>query len=399
MKIAMLADAYKPHVSGITNYIELNKRFLEQAGQEVFVFTFGDEEYHDEETRIIRSPGLALVDTGYYLSFQYSRKAKELLQSMDVIHVHHPFLSGRLALRYARPLNIPVLFTNHTRYDLYAQAYIPGLPEELSVTFLENYMPNLCAAMDMVISPSAGMAQVLRSFNVQTPISIVPNGVDLARFDAPGQVSSRAELGFDADDIVLVYSGRLAPEKNLSFLLQAFSGAALALGNVHLLIIGDGPEREALNQQASASPAARNIHFIGQVAYDEIPRYLHLADCFVTASISEVHPLSVIEAMAAGLPTLGLSSVGVGDIVRDEKTGLLAANELAAFSAKMTRLCLDGALRQKLGAAARSAAQEYDIRHTSQTMLQHYQRLAASRPTHKNELGYQLRRWMEKFKL
>ncbi|GAB4501190.1 MAG: glycosyltransferase family 4 protein [Anaerolineales bacterium] len=398
MKIAMLADAYKPHISGITNYIELNKRFLEEAGQEVYIFTFGNEEYHDEETRVIRSPGLPLVDTGYYLSFQYSRKAKELLQDMDILHVHHPFLSGRLALRYARPFNIPIVFTNHTRYDLYAQTYIPGLPEELSTSFLESYMPNFCAAVDMVISPSAGMAQVLRALNVQTDINIVPNGVDLSRFDTPSGDDVRARLGIGAEEIVLIYSGRLAPEKNLNFLLKAFSGVAQALENVHLLMVGEGPEGETLRQQAAASPAAARIHFCGQVSYPEIPSYLRQADCFVTASLSEVHPLSVIEAMAAGLPTLGLRSVGVGDIVRDGETGLLAENDLAAFSAKMTRLCLQRELRQKMSLAARAAAPQYDIRRTSKIMLEHYQRLANVRNIHKNELKYRMRHLIERFR-
>jgi len=61
MRIAMMADVYKPHVSGITNYIDLNKRYLEKAGHEVFVFTFGNQDYHDDEPRVIRSPGLPLV--------------------------------------------------------------------------------------------------------------------------------------------------------------------------------------------------------------------------------------------------------------------------------------------------------------------------------------------------
>ncbi|MDP2975539.1 MAG: glycosyltransferase, partial [Anaerolineales bacterium] len=160
MRIGMMTDLYKPYISGITNYISLNKRYLEQAGHEVFVFTFGDLDYKDDETRIFRSPGLQLVDTGYYLSFHYSRQVKALLQTMDVVHIHHPFLSGRLALRYCRPLRIPILFTNHTRYDLYAQAYLPLLPEEISATFLETYMPSFCNAVDLVISPSTGMAQV-----------------------------------------------------------------------------------------------------------------------------------------------------------------------------------------------------------------------------------------------
>ncbi len=139
MRIGMMADVYKPHVSGITHYIDLNKRYLEKAGHEVYVFTFGDQNYKDDDPRVIRSPGLPLVDTGYYLSFRYNRGAKKLLQTMDVVHVHHPFLSGRLALRYCEPVRIPIIFTNHTRYDLYAQAYFPILPEEISDGILQAY--------------------------------------------------------------------------------------------------------------------------------------------------------------------------------------------------------------------------------------------------------------------
>ncbi len=397
MRIGMMADTYKPHISGITNYIELNKRVLEAEGHEVFVFTFGDTDYKDDERRVIRSPGLPLTDTGYYLSFQYSRKAKALLQTMDVVHVHHPFLSGRLALRYCRPLNIPVVFTNHTRYDIYAQTYLPGLPESIAETLMEIYMPDFCSAVNLVISPSAGMASVLRKFKVDAPIIVVPNGVEIERFQKASPLP-RADFGYRPEDLLLVYTGRLAPEKNLPLLLKAFSGVAQALPNTHLLLVGDGPERETLQEQAANSPAAAQIHFTGKVPYEQLPGYLAMCDLFVTASVSEVHPLSVIEAMAAGLPVLGIHSVGVGDTVVENSTGLLAREELAAFTAQMTRLCLDASLREKMSAAARKEAERYDIRRTSQTMLGHYQRLLNESGPRKNPFMKRVKAFFESFK-
>ena len=107
MRIGMMVDVYKPHISGITNYITLNKKFLERMGHEVFVFTFGNEDYPDDETNIIRSAGMPLLNTGYYVSLNYSKRARALIRTMDVVHVHHPFLSGSLALRYCRPRGIP----------------------------------------------------------------------------------------------------------------------------------------------------------------------------------------------------------------------------------------------------------------------------------------------------
>lgn len=391
----MMADVYKPHISGITNYIELNKRYLEKAGHQVFVFTFGDEDHQDGESNIVRSPGLPLVDTGYYLSFQYNRKAKALLQSMDVAHVHHPFLSGRLALRYCRPLNIPIIFTNHTRYDLYAQAYLPGLPSEVSQTLLESYMPDFCSAVDMVVSPSAGMEQVLRKFKVDVPIAIIPNGVEIERFLNVSNPAGRAELGLTPRDVVLVYSGRLAPEKNLAFLLKAFAGVAQAVEHAHLLLIGNGPEREKLEKQMTRSGLAGRVHFRGQVDYDQLPAFLSMSDIFVTASVSEVHPLSVIEAMASGLPVVGIQSVGVGDIVRDGLTGLLATEDQAAFAAKLTRLCLDTALRRKMSRATRKESGQYAIEQTSAVMISHYERLSIEGKARKHGLRFRLRTFLE----
>jgi 1,2-diacylglycerol 3-alpha-glucosyltransferase len=376
MRIGMLADVYKPHVSGITNYIALNKRHLEKLGHEVFVFTFGEETYECDEANVIRSPGLPLLDTGYYLGLRYNKRARQLMQSMDVVHVHHPFLSGSLALRYCRPRGIPVIFTNHTRYDLYAQAYLPVLPDVVGVTALETYLPSFCRSCDLVISPSAGMRDVLRGFGVESFIDVVPNGVDLHPFREPTQPLSRAEFGFEDDDIVLIYTGRLGPEKNLPFLLRSFAGTAQAYDHLRLVLVGSGPERDNLQDRVRHMGIESLVQFAGMVSYEKMPRYLAMADAFVTASVTEVHPLSVIEAMAAGLPVLGIQSPGVGDIVVSGETGLLAAEEdLASYTAKMVRLVTDHELRHAMCVRAHQASEAYAIERTTQMLLERYQEM------------------------
>ena len=397
MRIGMMVDVYKPYISGITNYIDLNKRYLEKTGHDVYVFTFGDLEHQDDEPRVIRSPGLPLADTGWYLSLRYSREAKKLLQSMDVVHVHHPFLSGRLALHYCRPLQIPIVFTNHTRYDLYAQAYLPMVPEDISDGLLQAYMPSFCEAVDLVISPSSGMEKVLRQLDVTCPVEIVPNGVELHHF-YQAEAQPRAQLGFLDSDILLVYSGRIAPEKNLDFLLRCFAGVAQALENTYLLLLGSGPKKAALENLAAELGIAKRVHFAGLLAYEKLPAYLAMCDVFVTASVTEVHPLSVIEGMGAGLPVVGIQSPGVGDSVTDGVTGFLASHDMAAFTAKLTRLCVEDDLRSHMGDAARQASTNYAIERTTRLMLEHYNRLVYDlRPKQRNWL-VRLRGLLERFR-
>jgi 1,2-diacylglycerol 3-alpha-glucosyltransferase len=376
MRIGMMADVYKPHISGITNHISLTKCFLEAAGHEVFVFTFGEGDDYDDEPNIIRSPGLPLVDTGYYLNIRYNLTAQRELRTMDIVHVHHPFLSGRLALRYCQPRNIPIVFSNHTRYDLYAHAYLPVLPEGVSETFLKAYLPSFCSSCDLVIAPSSGMREVLRRFGVETSIEVVPNGVDLSPLRAKVESIDRSTLGFSEKDVLLIYTGRLGPEKNLPFLLRSFAGTAKAYDDIGLLIVGSGQERENLEDRVRYMGIADRVHFTGMVAYKDLPRYLAAADAFVTSSLTEVHPLSVIEAMAAGLPVLGIQSPGVGDIVQNGVNGILAEEEdVAVFTAKMVRLVTEHDYRHKLGAQAQLQAGDYAVERTTQILCEHYDHL------------------------
>ncbi len=386
-----MTDVYKPYISGVTNYIDLNKRVLEESGHEVYVFTFGDVDYQDDELRVIRSPGLALGDSGFYLSLRYKTPARKLLQTMDVIHVHHPFLSGRLALRYSRARQIPVIYTNHTRYDLYAQARLPMMPEEVSMGLLQAYMPHFCEVVDLVISPSEGMKKVLREFKVEVPIEVVPNGVDLKRFRTAKPLS-RADFGFTEKDILLIYAGRVAPEKNLEFLLQSFAGVSQVIPNVYLLIVGGGQKEheDAIRLLPEKLGIQHRVRLIGMIPYDDLPAHLAMCDIFITASVTEVHPLSVIEGMATGLPIMGIDSPGVGDSVMDWETGLLATNDIASFTAKLTYFCTYNELRKKMGVAARKASEQYDIKRTTKVMLKHYGRLTQNTRPLKRRLDERL---------
>lgn len=389
MRIGMLVDMYKPNISGVTNYVSLNKRWLEANGHKVFVFTFGNQDYEDDELYIVRSPGLPLNvnDTGFHLSFRYSSTAERKLQTMDVVHVHHPFLSGPLALRYCKPHGIPIVFTNHTRLDLYAQHYMPRMvPDVVGDTFLRAYLPNLCAQCSLVIAPSPGIAEVMRGLGVSTPITVIPNGVDLGPFRDPPPLT-RAAVGLPDEAVVLMYTGRLSPEKNLAFLLRAFCGVAAARPDVALALVGGGPELENLRDQAAHSGFENRVFFLGKVAYNLIPAYLRLADVFVTASQTEVHPFSLIEAHASGLPALGIASPGVGDTIEDGVSGLVSAPDIAAFTALMMRLVMEPETRQRMGAAARQVALKYDIHRTGQAMLDEYVRLAAER--HQRMTGWE----------
>jgi 1,2-diacylglycerol 3-alpha-glucosyltransferase len=259
------------------------------------------------------------------------------------------------------------------------------IPESMMTLFLRLYLPRFYRACDLVIAPSEGARRFMLSLGRGYPVEVVPNGVDISPFYNISSPLHRAGLGFSPQDVVLVYVGRLGEEKNVGFLLDVFGRVVQTCDNARLLLVGEGPLRGPLTALAARKGLADKVVFTGFIPYVQVPRYMTSADVFVTASVSEVHPLTVIEAMAAGLPVLGINSPGVGDTVQDGVTGYLVPAQAEAMVEKITLLVTDAERRQAMGAQARQAARTYAIERTAQIMLDAYQRLVNDRQAGRRE--------------
>ncbi len=376
MRIGFVADVYKPQISGVTNYILANKREMERLGHQVFVFAYGPRKYDYGEANIIATPGIPFNKT-YYVGPGFNRRARELMENMDVAHLQHPFLSGKQALNICKPRGIPLVFTNHTRYDLYIQYYAPWLPRRLWMAYLRAYLPGFYRQMDLVIAPSAGLRDVSRQWGIDVPMQVIPNGIDLSMFSGCRERRARAEMGFDEQDVLLIFAGRVVAEKNLRFLLEAFRRTVVRYPRAALLILGDGAERQPLERLAAEWGLEARVRLPGMIPYENLASYLHVGDAFVSASKSEVHPLTLIEAMACGLPLLGVESPGVSDIIRDGFNGYLSPDDPEAFAERMMHMVADEEQRRKMSDAARLDSTRYSITNTAQANLAAYEKLIA----------------------
>jgi glycosyltransferase involved in cell wall biosynthesis len=377
VKIGLLADVYKPFMSGVTHFVAQHKAALEALGHEPFVFTLGHVDYADDEPNVYRSPAIPVTETGYQFGFVYSRQARQRIEEMDLLHVQHPFISGMLAIPYGRR-GIPLIFTSHTRYDKVPQHYMPRMIGGLSAALLEIYLPWFTDHCRAVTAPTRAVCRLLREMGVTVRVPVIPNGVALAPLHRPARRRRRTELGLAAQDRVSVYVGRLAPEKSLPFLLRAFRRVHRKQPQARLLLVGHGPEEESLRRQAAELDLGGAVVFTGRVPYADVPGILTLADLFVTASVVEGQPLSVIEGLAAGLPALAIDSEAVADTVVDGDNGLLAASDLGDFAARWLTLLSDEGLRARLAAGARISSHRYDIRRTAAQMADLYREAIAA---------------------
>jgi 1,2-diacylglycerol 3-alpha-glucosyltransferase len=377
VRIGMFLDMYKPHTSGVTNYAAINKRYFESLGHTVYVFTFGNRDFEDDEPNVVRSLAIPWGDTGWQLGLRPSAEARILMATIDVAHVQHPFISGRVALAHCRPHRIPIVFTNHTRYDLYSDTYAWYVPREVRMAWLSANLRHFASRIDLTIAPSASIAEWLCDFEVTDHAVVLPNGVDTAPFAKPAHPRSKASLGFADDAVVFCYLGRVAEEKNVPLLVDAFIAAA-ADSPAALLVIGDGLAREEAEERLRDAGLADRVHFAGLTPYEQVPDLLAACDAFATASVTEVHPLVVIEAMAAGLPTVGVHSPGISDTVERGVSGLLSGESVGEVAANLRAIASDQALRTRLAAGARETAARYDISVTGGALLAQYERVLAS---------------------
>jgi len=373
MRIGLLTDAYWPGVNGIIRFVSLHKRILESMGHQAFVFT-GGPPCPQDEPRVVRSFGLPHPDPGYRVTLGYSRRAVALLRTMDVLHANQPAMSGLLALRYGRRFGIPVVLTLHSRYDLLVHSRL-WVPLPVARATLGAYLRWLLPRCDLVTAPTPEVANVLDEMGVQAPVEVIPHGVDR---NPPHRNVTRAELGIPASAPLATFVGRVVAEKNVRFLIEVLT--APELSDACLLVVGDGPERRALEEMADQRGLNGRVRFVGQVAPDEVPAYVALADFCVTASKIEMLPTAILEALGAGLPVLGLDVPWIRAVIRSGENGLLIPpDDAAAMARAWAQLAHNPELRARLAEGARRTGEQYDARQATARLVAHYERLAIAR--------------------
>jgi len=375
----MFADMYLPHVSGVTNHMRLYKAELERQGHEVLVFTYGSQDYEDLEPNVFRSPSVPYGSTGWNVPLGVSSQAREAMSTLDIAHAHHPFASCLAALRQGSRHSIPVVFTNHTRYDLYSDTYAGWIPTEVRHGSIRRYLMWLNRRVSLTISPSADVAEWLAGYGATADkLLVFPNAIDIAPFAHPESPLTKADLGLAEDSFVFSYVGRIAHEKNVALLLESFRRAAQRDSRLALVLVGDGPARAECERSVAQAGLTERVRFLGMTPYEQVPGVLAAADAFTTASVSEMYPLVVVEACAAGLPVIGVRSPGVGEIVTSGISGLLAAEDADEIARDMVAVATDESLRARLREGALAVADAHEITESSRRLVEVYEGLRAN---------------------
>ena len=387
MKILLTTDTWAPTVNGVVTSTMALRAELQARGHEVRVLTLAGSSHTYARDGVI---GLGSLDAGLIYPGARLRApalngaVRELMDwCPDVVHSQCEFSTFAPARQIAKAAGAPLLHTYHTVYEDYTHYFSPSrrMGRQLAALFTRS----ICDACDAVIAPTPKIQWLLHGYGVHRPVYVIPTGLDLERFSVAPDPALRTAPDLPQDAPVLLYLGRLAKEKNIHELLEAMPRIPRGV----LLIVGDGPERPALETQARELGLGDRVRFTGMVDPADVPRYYALADAFVSASTSEAQGLTYVEALAAGLPLLCRDDPCVRSLLASGQRGWVwrSAGEFAALASNLPV----GAAAAPLREAARQGALPYGRQAFGDSVETLYRRTILEKPsanglTHKRKV-------------
>jgi 1,2-diacylglycerol 3-alpha-glucosyltransferase len=365
LRIGLFTDTYAPQVNGVSISLQLVSEGLQKRGHQVTIFAPRIPGYTDDQPGVVRLPSLKyLNDPPLYVAVLGTPRSTWSLtrKHFDVLHAHSPVTVGLLAYLTASSKNLPLVYTYHTSITDYTH-YLKVIGGTGVIRHAARWFSTTSTNLgDQIVVPSPKFYRLLSEQEVTKPIHIIPNGIDLSKFqNAKNTGAFRKRLGISPAAPLLLSVGRVAPEKRLDFLIDAFARIADQFPDARLVFAGAGSALDDLKEHAAATKVNDRIHFLGMVDRAELPDILHDATIFLSASTTEVHPISVIEAIAAGLPMLAVQDEAFEGMIENDMNGYQVPLDVDAFAGKLAEMLKDASQLERFGKKSTELSQKYSI--------------------------------------
>lgn len=376
MKIAVFTDTYLPTVDGVVTSLLSTKHELERLGHEVVVFAPqipGNGCGRAADVIWVRAREFRAYP-GYRLAMFPGREVEQIEEiGADIVHSHGIGFMGIKGMWAAWQCKRPLVLTFHTMVMDAMTYYTPfHLDMKLLERGLRLYLRVFLHKCRAVVVPTRAILHELEAFAPNMRLTdVIPTGVDAQRF-RPGLDGAwvRERWGLGGSDVVL-HVGRLAYEKNLPVLVNAFARLKAWRPDTKLLFVGRGPSEAGLRHLVNRKGLAGDVVFAGFVPDRDLPDYYAASDVFAIPSKFETQALVVLEAMACGRPVAGANFRAIPEFVKDGKTGYLFPPDDAQGAATAIDLCLED--RDSLGVAARETAEMFTAESSTRRLLRVYQ--------------------------
>ena len=370
----MVTDTYAPARNGVAMWASLSVRELLARGHEVEVLTYAHDRREPGDATTYELPAWIGLDS----DFKVAPILSGLPSSMDgkrwdIVHIHHPILLGPVGVNIGRQCRAKVVFTCHSVYTDYLDEYYWGIGRFLK-PMLNASTARFVNSCDLTLAPSTRVVRWLREAGATARIEMLEAPADTHRIRCVSRSEARTALGIDGGPLA-IYVGRIADEKRVEALVDEFAVTASLVPEAGLVLAGRGVRFASVQRRAQRLGLADRVRMLGPVTGEELSLWYSAADINVSASRSETGPLTVVEAMACGTPTVALRAPGFEDRITDRVNGILAPDRPGALGGAMARVLSDSVLRARLAAGAIASAPLYTPAVNTQRLLAMYEDL------------------------
>lgn len=314
MRVALFTETYLPAVNGVVTHVKTLKEGLELLGHKVIIVTADSNVKKTQASKdVMYCPAVRLEKIyGYDVASPLSADRLKMIKDFnpDIIHIHNEFGIGISGVLMARSLKIPLVYTMHTMYDDYVYYIAKDAPtQKLLTSATHKYARILAAAASAITGPSKKVEEYFRRCGVDKPVTVIPNSVETDVFNRytvskEKTAEIRKRYGFAGNDLVFCFCGRMGQEKNIGTLLEYWAKNVKSDDGVKLFLMGGGPQLEEFEETAKRLGITDTVVFTGRVEHKDIPPYYAACDCYITASLTECHSISMMEGQSTGMPVL-----------------------------------------------------------------------------------------------
>ncbi|HOJ65280.1 MAG TPA: glycosyltransferase [Spirochaetota bacterium] len=329
MNIALFTDCYKPIKNGVVTSVLQLKDGLEEKGHNVFVITVEVPNYIEKDENIYRMQSFKVglgTEQRFGLFHQGPINRFLLKKNIQLIHTHTEFSIGYCGKWAAKKLKIPHIHTTHTMWEDYRHYILNG--KLISRNLARNILKAFLKRVFVIIAPSIKAKKYYQELVPDIPVKVIPNGIDIQKFKSSkitnDEISQlRKEFNLKKNDKILIFVGRIGKEKRVMELFDTIVPIIKSNPNVKMLFVGDGPQLPELMRKAKEANLEKEFIFTGFVNWELVYRLYSISSIFVTASLSEVHPMTLIEATMCGLPIITRRDDSYLDLVNNGVNGYL----------------------------------------------------------------------------
>ena len=387
MRIAYLTQPYPPMISGASIFAEQMAKGMANRGHEVLVIAASDREYAytqiEEDITIVRLRSINNpLRIGQRLLLAPRNMVMKTLQEFqpDVIHVHEPIQMGTFGLEHAKQHGIPITLTTH-QLPWFIASYLPDkfFIREIAEAMIWLYSGWLMKRFSSVIAPTKTISKIIKhKTGVKT--KTIHYGIDLETFHPHTSLkerkAARSRFGLPPNAPIILHTGRLDTDKSVHHVIHA-AAESMKDSDAHLLVVGDGKQRDHLIHLCKSLGIEARAHFPGFIVDKEkLAEIYRMSNVFVTASEIETQGIVILEAAACRLPIVAVSATCIPEVVQHKGNGLLVnSGDINGMSSSITRILGDESAAQAMRSRSYDIAQKYGLRISISKHEKHYKQM------------------------